>query len=84
VDADRLGEVGDDDRLGVDDRPAQRFGLRSAALGDPDRGQAERRLGGGNAGKLAHGIAGIHGEVMASHDTPARDLGAAHAHDVFV
>ena len=44
VAADRLGEVRDDDGLGVDDRVAERLGLGAGALVDPDRGQAERGL----------------------------------------
>ena len=84
VRADRLGEVGDDDRLGVDDRVAERLGLGAAALGDPDGGQAEGRLGGRDAGELAHGVARVHRQLVAGHDAAARDLGAAHAHDVLV
>ena len=82
--ADRLGEVGDDDRLGVDDGPAERLGLGAPGLGDPHGGQAEGRLGGRDAGELAHRVARVHREVVAGHDAAARDLGAAHAHDVLV
>ena len=51
VAADRLGEVGDDHRLGVDDRVAERLGLGARAVLDPDRGQAEGGLDGRDAGE---------------------------------
>ena len=82
--ADRLGEMGDEHRLVVDDRVAERLGLGAAAVGDPDGGQAERRLGRRHAGQLAHRLAGVHRQLVAGHHRAARHLGAAHAHHVLV
>ena len=74
VAADRLGEVGDDDRLGVDHRVAQRLGLGPGGVGDPHRGQAEGRLGGRDAGELADRVARVQRELVAGHDRAAGDL----------
>ena len=84
VAADRLGEVGDDDRLGVDHRVAQGLGLGAGGIGDPHRGQAEGGLGGRDAGELADGVARVQGELVAGHDRAAGDLVAAHLHHVLV
>ena len=51
VAADRLGEVRDDHRLGVDDRVAERLGLGAGALLDPDGGQPEGGLDRRDAGR---------------------------------
>ena len=82
--ADRLGEVGDDDRLGVDHRVAERLGLRARRFGDPHGGQPERGLDGRDAVELADRVAGIERELVAGQDLAARDLGAAHLQDVLV
>ena len=51
VAADRLGQVRDDDRLGVDDGVAERLGLGARGVVDPHGGQAERGLGRRDAGE---------------------------------
>jgi hypothetical protein len=58
--------------------------VSAAGVGDPDRGQAERGLGGRDPAQLAHRVARVHREVVAGHDPAACDLGAADAHDVLV
>ena len=84
VRADHLGEVGDDDRLGVDDGPAQRLGLGAAGLRDPDGREAEGGLGGRDARELTHGVARVHGHMVTRHHAAARNFRATDAHDVLV
>ena len=84
VAADRLGEVRDDDRLGVDHRVAEGLGLGAGGVGDPHRRQPVGGLGGRDAGELADRVARVEGELVAGHDRAAGDLVAAHLHHVLV
>ena len=52
--------------------------------GNPDRREAEGRLGGRDAGQLTHGVARVHGHMVPRHHATARNFRATDAHDVLV
>ena len=67
------------DRLGVDDRVAERLGLGARAVLDPDGGQAEGGLGGRDAGEAwPTASPGFIASRWPGTIAAARDLGAAH------
>ena len=82
--ADRLRQVRDDHRGGIDDRVARCLGAFAGRGGDPEGRQAEGGLDGRDAVEGGVGIAGIHREQAARHELAARDLGALDADRVAV
>jgi hypothetical protein len=63
----RFGEVGDQDRRGIDDGVAVYFGVLALDVGDPGGGQLEDRFHGGRAHEVDLAVGGIHGEPVTRH-----------------
>ena len=66
--ADHFAEVGDEHGGGVHHAVAAHLRFRLLRLGDPQRGQAEGRLGGFDAAEGRGGVAGVHGEELPRDD----------------